>query len=51
MLRGNDSFENGAPQKKAVALKKELHRKSNCGVNVVTLKKFEEAASPKIKLS
>ena len=37
--------------KKVTALKKWLLRKSNCCVEVVTPKKCEEVASPKIKLS
>ena len=37
--------------KKDAALKKQLLRKSNCCIELVTLKKCEEVASPKIKLS
>ena len=37
--------------KKAAALKIYLFQKSDCCVEAVTLKKFEEVASPKIKLS
>ena len=37
-------------EKTAAVLKKQLPRKSNCCVEVVTLKKFEEVASTKIKL-
>ena len=36
---------------KAAVLKKWLSRKSNCCVEVVALKKCENVASPKIKLS
>ena len=38
-------------QKRAAALKKYLLRKCNCCVDVVTLKKCEKVAYPKIKLS
>ena len=38
-------------EKKAAVMKKQLPRKSNCCVEVVTLTKCEEVASPKIKLS
>ena len=53
MLRKSDCSEKGAPQKKAAALKKELLRKSNSYVTLktFTLKKCEEVAFPKIKLS
>ena len=37
--------------KKAAVLKKWLLRESNCCVEIVTLKKCEEVASPKIKMS
>ena len=53
MLRKNDCSEKGPPQKKAATLKKELLRKSNSCVTLkkITLKKCEEVAFPKIKLS
>ena len=53
MLRKSDCSGKGAPQKKAAALKKELLRKSNSCVTLkkITLKKCEEVAFPKIKLS
>ena len=38
-------------EKTAAVLKKQLPQKSNCCVEVVTLKKGEEVASTKIKLS
>ena len=38
-------------EKTAAVLKKYLARKSDCCVEVVTLKKFEDVASTKIKLS
>ena len=38
-------------EKTAAVLKKLLPQKSNCFVEVVTLKKCEEVASTKIKLS
>ena len=37
--------------KKTTALKKYLLRKSNCCVKLATLKKCQEVAPPKIKLS
>ena len=51
MLRRNSG--KGAPQEKAAALKKELLRKSNSCATLkkITLKKCEEVAFPKIKLS
>ena len=39
------------PLKKEAALKKWLLRKNNCCSEAVSLKKYEELASPKIKLS
>ena len=47
-MEKSDCSEKG---EKAAVLKKQLHRKNNYCVEVVTLKKCEEVGSPKIKLS